>query len=173
MNGSPRGPRALFGVTGWSGSGKTTLLVRLIPALVARGIAVSTMKHAHKGFDVDHPGKDSHSHCVSGATEVMVTSPRRWALMHELRDEAEPGIEDLIPLMAPVDLLLVEGFKRQPHPKLEVWRPAVGKPLIARDDPTIVAVASDGPVPDVAVPVFDLDDIGSVADFVIRTAGLD
>lgn len=160
----------IFGLTGWSGSGKTTLIVKLIPALVRRGLTVSTMKHAHKGFDIDHPGKDSHNHRLSGATEVLVSSPLRWALMHELRDEAEPTLDELLPRMAPVDLLLIEGFKRQPHPKLEVWRASVGKPLIAPDDPTIVAVASDGPVPDSPVPVLDLADGDAVAEFVVARA---
>lgn len=162
----------VFGLTGWSGSGKTTLMVRLIPVLVARGITVSTMKHAHKGFDIDHPGKDSHSHRLAGATEVLVGSPRRWALMHELRDEEEPGVEALIARMTPVDLLLIEGFKRHDHRKLEVWRAAVGKPLIAADDPGIVAIASDGPVPGAAVPVLPLDDAEAVADFLMRECGL-
>jgi molybdopterin-guanine dinucleotide biosynthesis protein B len=162
----------VFGLTGWSGSGKTTLMVRLIPVLVARGITVSTMKHAHKGFDIDHPGKDSHSHRLAGATEVLVGSPRRWALMHELRDEEEPGVEALIARMTPVDLLLIEGFKRHDHRKIEVWRAAVGKPLIAPDDPGIVAIASDGPVPGTALPVLPLDDAEVVADFVMRDCGL-
>lgn len=160
----------IFGLTGWSGSGKTTLIVSLIPALVRRGLTVSTMKHAHKGFDIDHPGKDSFNHRLSGATEVLVSSPLRWALMHELRGEDEPTLDDLLPRMTPVDLLLVEGFKRQPHPKLEVWRAAVGKPLIAPTDPSIVAVASDGPVPGSPVPVLRLDDWEAVADLVVARA---
>lgn len=162
----------IFGLTGWSGSGKTTLIAQLIPALVRRGLTVSTMKHAHKGFDIDHPGKDSHNHRVAGATEVLVSSPLRWALMHELRNEPEPRVEELLPKMAPVDLLLIEGFKRDRHDKLEVWRAALGKPLIARDDASIVAVASDGPVPDFAGPVLPLDDAEAVAAFVIRHCGL-
>ncbi|MGQ9372022.1 molybdopterin-guanine dinucleotide biosynthesis protein B [Azospirillum sp. ST 5-10] len=167
------GPRTIFGFTGWSGSGKTTLIVRLLPLLVARGIRVSTVKHAHKGFDIDHPGKDSHGHRLAGATEVVVGSPRRWALIHELRDEPEPTLDDLIARMAPVDLLIVEGFKRDRHPKLEVWRPALGKPLIAREDPTIVAIASDGDVPDAPVPVLPLDDAAAVAALVMRHCRLD
>lgn len=162
----------VFGLTGWSGSGKTTLMVRLIPALVARGITVSTMKHAHKGFDIDHPGKDSHSHRLAGATEVLVGSPRRWALMHELREEEEPAVDALITRMTPVDLLLIEGFKRHDHRKLEVWRAAVAKPLIAPEEPSIVAIASDGPVPGTALPVLPLNDAEAVADFVIRECGL-
>ena len=157
----------MFGLTGWSGSGKTTLIVRLIPALIRRGLTVSTVKHAHKGFDIDHPGKDSHNHRMAGATEVLVSSPRRWALMHEIRDgEPELTLDELLPKIAPVDLLLVEGFKREPHEKIEVWRAAVGKPLIARDDPSIVAIASDGPVPGAPVPVFDLDDEETMAAFI-------
>ncbi len=160
----------IFGLTGWSGSGKTTLLVKLLPALTARGLRVSTLKHAHKGFDIDHPGKDSHNHRVAGATEVLVSSPTRWALMHELRDEPEPTLDELVAKVTPVDLLLVEGFKRDRHPKLEVWRGSVGKPLIAVGDPTIVAVASDGPVPDADVPVFDLEDAEGIAALILDRA---
>lgn len=163
----------MFGLTGWSGSGKTTLIVRLIPALIRRGLTVSTMKHAHKGFDIDHPGKDSHNHRIAGATEVLVSSPRRWALMHEIRnDERELTLDELLPKISPVDLLLIEGFKREPHEKIEVWRESVGKPLIARDDPSIVAVASDGPVPDAPVPVLDLGDEEAVAAFIVERCGL-
>ena len=163
----------MFGLTGWSGSGKTTLMVRLIPALIRRGLTVSTMKHAHKGFDIDHPGKDSHNHRVAGATEVLVSSPRRWALMHEIRDdEPELTLNELLPKLSPVDLLLIEGFKREPHEKIEVWRPAVGKPMIAPGDPSIVAIASDSPVPDAPVPVFDLDDEEAIAAFIIARCGL-
>ncbi|HYH23591.1 MAG TPA: molybdopterin-guanine dinucleotide biosynthesis protein B [Azospirillum sp.] len=162
----------IFGLTGWSGSGKTTLAVKLLPALIGRGLRVSTIKHAHKGFDIDHPGKDSHNHRMAGATEVLVSSPKRWALMHELRDEPEPTLEDLLPKLQPVDLLLIEGFKRDRHPKLEVWRPSVGKPLIAAEDPTIVAIASDGDVPGARVPVFHIDDAEAMAAFVVEHCGL-
>ncbi|KAA0576780.1 molybdopterin-guanine dinucleotide biosynthesis protein B [Azospirillum sp. Sh1] len=163
----------IFGLTGWSGSGKTSLMVRLIPALTARGLRVSTVKHAHKGFDIDHPGKDSHNHRLAGATEVLVSSPRRWALMHELRDgEPELTLEQLVTKVAPVDLLLVEGFKRDRHEKIEVWRAEVDKALIAPDDPTIVAVASDGVVPGCPVPVLDLNDAEAVAEFVVERCGL-
>lgn len=163
----------MFGLTGWSGSGKTTLIVRLIPALIRRGLTVSTMKHAHKGFDIDHPGKDSHNHRVAGATEVLVSSPRRWALMHEIRDdEPELTLNELLPKLSPVDLLLIEGFKREPHEKIEVWRPAVGKPMIAPSDPSIVAIASDGPVPESPVPVFDLNDEEAMAAFIVERCGL-
>ena len=163
----------IFGLTGWSGSGKTSLMVRLIPALTARGLRVSTVKHAHKGFDIDHPGKDSHNHRLAGATEVLVSSPRRWALMHELRDgEPELTLEQLIGKVAPVDLLLVEGFKRDRHEKIEVWRAEVDKALIAPDDPTIVAVASDGLVPGCPVPVLDLNDAEAIAAFVVARCGV-
>ena len=160
----------IFGLTGWSGSGKTTLIVKLLPALIARGLRVSTLKHAHKGFDIDHPGKDSHNHRVAGATEVLVSSPKRWAIMHELRDEPEPTLAELLAKVTPVDLLLIEGFKRDRHPKLEVWRRSVGKPLIAVDDPTIVAVASDGPVPEAPGPVFDLEDAEGIAALIMDRA---
>ena len=162
----------LFGVVGFSGSGKTTLLVRLIPELVRRGITVSTMKHAHHGFDVDQPGKDSYEHRRAGASEVLVSSARRWALMHENSHEEEAGPEQLAAHMTPVDLLLIEGFKREPHEKLEVWRAATGKPLLATEDRSIVAVASDGPVQGVTVPVLDLDDIGAIAGFILGHCGL-
>ena len=162
----------VFGLVGYSGSGKTTLMVQLIPELVRRGITVSTMKHAHHGFDVDQPGKDSYEHRQAGATEVMVSSARRWALMHENRDRPEPGPEELIARMTPVDLLLIEGFKREGHDKLEVWRAATGKPLLAREDRSILAVASDGPVPGVTVPVLDLDNVPSIADFILAHCGL-
>jgi molybdopterin-guanine dinucleotide biosynthesis protein B len=162
----------IFGIAGWSGSGKTTLMVRLLPELTALGLRVSTMKHAHHAFDVDQPGKDSFNHRVAGATEVLVTSANRWALMHENRGEPEPSIEDLVRHMTPVDLLLVEGFKRSPHPKLEVFRRATGKPLIALEDPHVVAVACDEPVPEVTVPVLDLNRPDSIACFILTHCGL-
>ena len=162
----------VFGLVGYSGSGKTTLMVRLLPELVRRGISVSTMKHAHHGFDVDQPGKDSYEHRQAGATEVLVSSARRWALMHESREGHDPAPEELIGHMTPVDLLLIEGFKREGHDKLEVWRAASGKPLLAREDRSILAVASDGPVPGLAIPVLDLDDVPSIADFILRHCGL-
>lgn len=163
----------VLGLAGWSGSGKTTLTVRLIPVLIGRGLTVSTMKHAHHNFDVDQPGKDSYEHRRAGATEVLVASGRRWALMHELREESEPSKDDLIRHMTPVDLLLVEGFKRDAHDKLEVHRVGLGKPLLCPTDPCIVAVVSDGPLPDVARPVLDLSDVETIADFVIDHCGLE
>ncbi|MEY4679462.1 MAG: molybdopterin-guanine dinucleotide biosynthesis protein B [Alphaproteobacteria bacterium] len=162
----------VFGLAGWSGSGKTTLLVRLIPALVARGLSVSTIKHAHHAFDVDRPGKDSHSHRLAGAREVMVSSANRFALMHELRGAPEPTVEELVARMSPVDLLLIEGFKHHAHDKLEVHRPALGKPLLAPDDPRVVAVASDVPLGGLPVPRLPLDDIEAIAGFVVDRCGL-
>ena len=158
----------IFGLAGWSGSGKTTLLTQLLPALVGAGVRVSTLKHAHHEFDVDQPGKDSYAHRQAGATEVMVASAKRWALMHELRGAAEPSVEQLVAHMTDVDLLLIEGFKRHPHDKLEVFRRSVGKPLLCPDDTRIVAVASDGPVPEARVPVFDLARPAAIADFIVR-----
>ena len=162
----------IIGLAGWSGSGKTTLLAKVIPRIVARGLEVSTLKHAHHGFDVDQPGKDSHTHRMAGATEVLVGSAKRWALVHELRGEAEPALPALLEKLSPVDLVLVEGYKREPHPKLEVYRASVGKPLMHPDDPAIVAIASDAPLPATRVPVVDIDDIERVADILIhRRAG--
>jgi molybdopterin-guanine dinucleotide biosynthesis protein B len=154
----------IIGLAGWSGSGKTTLLARVIPVFVARGLRVSTVKHAHHGFDVDIPGKDSHTHRSAGATEVFVSSARRWAHIHELRGEDEPPLAKILARLAPVDLVVVEGYKRQPHPKLEVYRVEVGKPLLHPEDDWIVAVASDAPVPEARVPVIDLADAEKVAD---------
>jgi molybdopterin-guanine dinucleotide biosynthesis protein B len=154
----------VIGLAGWSGSGKTTLLTRLIPCLVGRGLTVSTLKHAHHGFDVDQPGKDSHSHRMAGATEVLVGSAARFALVHELRGAPEPTVQELLGLLAPVDLVIVEGYKAAPIPKLEVHRAAVGKPLLNPQDNCIVAVASDVPLPLVEVPVVALDDIETIAD---------
>jgi molybdopterin-guanine dinucleotide biosynthesis protein B len=157
----------ILGIAGWSGAGKTTLLAKLIPELTARGIRVSTMKHAHHEFDVDKPGKDSYVHRAAGATEVMVASARRWALMHELREAPEPNAAELISHMSPVDLLLIEGFKNEPHDKLEIFRAANEKPLLSADDPTFVAILSDGPVANTRLPVIDLNDIRAIADFVM------
>lgn len=162
----------IFGLAGWSGSGKTTLMVKLLPELVGRGLRVSTMKHAHHDFDVDQKGKDSYEHRQAGATEVLVASARRWALMHELRGAAEPALEELMKNMSPVDLLIVEGFKAHAHDKLEVHRPALGKPLLCRDDTRVVAIASDAAVPGLSLPRLDLNDIPAIADFVIAHCGL-
>jgi molybdopterin-guanine dinucleotide biosynthesis protein B len=162
----------VFGLAGWSGAGKTTLLSKLIPALTAQGVRVSTLKHAHHEFDLDTPGKDSWVHRQSGATEVAIVSANRYAIMHELRGAPEPAIEDLLPRLTPVDLLLIEGFKRHKHDKLEIHRPALGKALLAAADPYIVAVASDAEIAGLAVPLLDLNDIAAIAAFVRQRAGL-
>lgn len=158
----------VLGITGWSGSGKTTLLADLIPLLVAEGLRVSTIKHAHHEFDVDQPGKDSYRHRQAGATEVLISSGRRFALMHELRGEAEPRLADLLARLAPVDLVLVEGFKTEAHPKIEVWRAATGKPMLQPDDPQVIAVASDGPIDGLTVPLLDAGDVAAIAAFIHR-----
>jgi molybdopterin-guanine dinucleotide biosynthesis adapter protein len=154
----------IIGLAGWQGAGKTTLLAKVIPRLVARGQTVSTVKHAHEGFDTDQPGKDSHTHRMAGATEVLIGSGRRFALMHELRGAPEPSLKELLGRLAPVDLVIVEGYKAHPHPKLEVHRAGVGKPLIYPNDSWIVAVASDLPLPGTELPVIGLDDVDTIAD---------
>jgi molybdopterin-guanine dinucleotide biosynthesis protein MobB len=163
----------VFGIVGWKNNGKTTLVTRLVEDLTARGLAVSTVKHAHHEFDIDQPGKDSHRHRMAGAQEVLVTSARRWALIHELRDRPEPGLEELLEKMAPVDLVLVEGFKRHVHPKIEVSLKETGTPLIALEDTTILAVATNDPALVAPVPRLDIDDAGAVADFILAQAGLE
>lgn len=169
----PGGPPRAFGFAGWSGSGKTTLIERLIPVLVARGLVVALVKHAHHDFDIDHPGKDSYRHRKAGAREVLVTSSARWALMHELDGAAEMTLPDAIAALAPCDLVLVEGFKAAPLPKLEVYRPSVGKPLLHPQDPCIVAVATDDPaaLSGAAIPVLDLDAVDAIATLVAARAG--
>ena len=160
----------VIGLAGWSGAGKTTLLTRLIPLLVSRGVRVATLKHAHHGFDIDHPGKDSHLHRQAGASEVIVSSSRRWAQIREVDEGAEARLPDLLRRLSPAGLALVEGFKRESHPKLEVFRAANGRQPIHPDDPRIVAVASDVPFPEARVPVVGLDEIGAIADLVLRLA---
>ena len=162
----------VMGLAGYSGSGKTTLVTRLIPVLVGRGLSVSTIKHAHHEFDVDRPGKDSHRHRQAGAREVLIGSAKRWALMHELRDAPEPALPELLDRMSPVDLVLVEGFKAEPHDKLEVHRPATGHPLMCRKDGHVVAIATDAPLADAPVPQLDLNDIERIADFIADHCGL-
>ncbi|HLO77244.1 MAG TPA: molybdopterin-guanine dinucleotide biosynthesis protein B [Magnetospirillum sp.] len=157
----------LFGVAGHSGSGKTTLLLKVIPLLTARGLKVSTIKQANAAFDVDTPGKDSYEHRAVGAREVLVASARRWALMHEYRDQPEFTMDQLLARMDPVDLVLVEGFRRWPHPRIEVWRPEVTKAPMFPDDPLTLAVASTGPVPGLDRPLLPLDDAQAIADFVL------
>lgn len=163
----------VFGVTGWKNSGKTTLLTRLVSEFTRRGLRVSTVKHAHHEFDIDTPGTDSFRHREAGAEEVVIVSANRWALMHELRDAAEPGMQEAIARLSPCDLVLVEGYKREPHPKIEARRAdaARGDPL-APDDPSIVAVATDRPTEAGALPRFDLDDVSGIADFIAAKTGL-
>jgi len=157
----------IFGLAGWSGSGKTTLMMALIPEFVSRGVTVSTLKHAHHAFDVDQPGKDSWRHRQAGAQEVMVCSQNRWALMRELRGAPEPSFDELVRRMSPVDILLVEGFKRHSHPKIEVYRPSLGKPRLHPEDPLVVAIASDEVLPELGLPWLSLSDAGAVATFIL------
>jgi len=162
-------PRVL-GVAGWSGSGKTHLLTRLIPLLVARGLKIATLKHAHHGFDVDQPGKDSYAHRAAGASEVLISSARRWVQLHELGSEPEATLAQLLRRVSPCDLVLVEGFKAQHHPKLEVFRQALGMKPLHRRDARIVALAADCSFPDARVPVVSLDDSAAVAELVCTRA---
>jgi molybdopterin-guanine dinucleotide biosynthesis protein MobB len=161
----------LYGVTGWKNAGKTWLMERLVAEMVARGLKVSTVKHAHHSFDVDHPGRDSYRHRQAGAGEVLLASRHRVALMRELRGEAEPPLSDLLAMLAPCDLVLVEGYKRDAHPKVEAFRAETGNALIAPGDPTIRAVASDVAL-DLDRPVFDLNDTRAIADFILAEVGL-
>jgi molybdopterin-guanine dinucleotide biosynthesis adapter protein len=168
-HGNEKGGMKVFGFAGWSGSGKTTLIERLVPALVAAGSRVSVVKHAHHDFDIDKPGKDSHRFRMAGSTEVLVASGTRWALMHEHRGDPEPPLIELLAHLSGVDLVLVEGFKRDPIPKLEIHRAANGKPLLFPEDPEIVAIASDVAI-ETALPRFHLDDIDAIARFVEANA---
>ena len=165
----------VFGLAAWSGSGKTTLLTRLLPELTGRGLLVSTVKHAHHAFDLDQPGKDSWRHREAGATEVLIASGTRWALQHELRGAAEPSLEELVGHMSEVDLLLVEGFKRHDHPKLEILRPSLGKELLHPSDPLICAIYAVEPLPAplraaIPLPIYEEPDIAGLADLVIARA---
>jgi molybdopterin-guanine dinucleotide biosynthesis protein B len=161
----------LIGLSGWSGAGKTTLLTRLIPCLAGQGVAVSTIKHAHHAFDVDVPGKDSWSHRQAGARQVLVSSSQRWALMTELRGAPEPDLPTLLSRLSPVDLVIVEGFKFDPHPKIEVHRGANGKPWRHPDDPAIRAIASDVPPPaGCGLPWAHLDDVARIAALALEHA---
>ncbi len=160
----------VFGVAGWSGSGKTTLIEKLLPLVTAHGLRVATLKHTHKDFDFDKPGKDSWRHREAGAQEVMIAAPKQWTLVHQVRDQAETGLAHLLSHMSASDLVLVEGFKREPIPKLEVHRAALGKSLIAPDDPDIVAIASDAPVA-TDLPRFDLNDAAGIAAFIMKVIG--
>jgi len=159
----------VIGLAGWSGAGKTTLLTRLIPHLVAQGLRVSTIKHAHHNFDVDVPGKDSWLHRQSGASEVLISSGRRWALMHELREAKEPPLFELLQKMSPADLVIVEGFKSAPHRKIEVHRLANGKGFLYPGDPGIAGIVTDAAI-DTTLPVAHLDDIAAIADMIAKAA---
>ena len=156
-------PMRVIGLAGWSGAGKTTLITKVIPVLKRRGLKVATVKHAHHEFDLDRPGKDSWLHREAGASEVAVVSSRRWALIHELNGEPEPPLADILAKLSPVDLVIIEGFKRLAHPKLEIYRAGVGKPLIYPEDDCIVAIASDAPLPQAQLPVLMLDDVEAIA----------
>lgn len=161
----------IYGITGWKNSGKTGLMERLVNEITERGFSVSTVKHAHHEFDVDQPGRDSHRHRIAGAKEVMLSSGKRWALMHELRGAPEMGLKELLARLSPVDLILIEGFKQEHHAKIEAHRAETGQPLIAAGDQSVRAVASDRPL-DLDRPVFDLDDTSSIADFILADVGL-
>jgi molybdopterin-guanine dinucleotide biosynthesis adapter protein len=161
----------VFGFAAYSGSGKTTLIENLVPLLVARGLNVSVIKHAHHAFDVDRPGKDSYRHRQAGASEVLVSSGARWALMHELRNESEPELQALLERLSPCDLVLVEGFKKQPIPKIEIHRLAAGTPLLFPDDPHIVALATDARI-STGLPTFALEDYTGITGFMLKHLGL-
>jgi molybdopterin-guanine dinucleotide biosynthesis protein MobB len=161
----------IYGVVGYKNAGKTGLMERLVTEISARGLRVSTIKHAHHSFDVDQPTKDSYRHRTAGAEQVLLASKSRWALMTELRDQPEPPLCDLLAQLAPVDLVLIEGYKRDAHPKVEAFRAEARNPLIAPDDPTIRAIAADTPV-DIDRPVFDLNDTVAIADFILTEVGL-
>lgn len=156
----------IFGVTGWKNNGKTTLVERLVTEITARGLRVSTIKHAHHAFDIDHEGRDSYRHREAGAHEVLVGSGKRWALIHELRDEDEPSLEELLARLSPCDLVIVEGYKRDRHPKVEAYRAETGKDLIAADDDTIKLIATDAPL-EIDRPQLPLDDAKAIADFIL------
>jgi len=158
----------VFGITGWKNSGKTTLMERLVAELTGRGLSLATVKHAHHGFDIDQEGTDSFRHRKAGAREVAIVSGRRWALMHELAGEEEPRLEDILARLGPVDLVLIEGYKREDHPKIETRRrQARDREPLALSDPHIVAVAADHAIEEPALPAFDLDDVPGIADFIL------
>ncbi len=162
----------VYGIVGWKNTGKTTLVEKLVSEITARGFSVSTVKHAHHTFDVDHPGKDSFRHRAAGAREVMLASKNRWALMHESRGEPEASLADLLARLSLVDLVLIEGYKRDGHAKIEVHRHETGQTLLALDDETVKAIAANVPVVMPGLPVFGLDDITEIADFILREVGL-
>ena len=161
----------IYGITGYKNAGKTGLMERLVTEITERGLTVSTVKHAHHTFDVDHPGKDSYRHRAAGASQVLLSSGKRWALMSELDGATEPPLATLLEKLDPVDLVLIEGYKRDRHPKIEAYRHETGHPVLAHDDPTIRAVAADAPLA-VSQPVFDLDDTQAIANFILSEVGL-
>ncbi|MEM1375373.1 MAG: molybdopterin-guanine dinucleotide biosynthesis protein B [Pseudomonadota bacterium] len=161
----------IYGIVGWKNAGKTSLMERLVTEITGRGLTVSTLKHAHHAFDVDQPGKDSHRHRSAGAREVLVAGGARWALMSELRGEDEPPLAELIARLTPVDLVLIEGWKRDQHPKIEAWRPETGRPPIASTEETVRALAIKGTT-ETALPCFDLDDTTAIAGFILSEVGL-
>ena len=162
----------VWGIVGWKNSGKTGLMERLVSEFTSRGFNVSTVKHAHHSFDVDHEGKDSHRHRVAGATEVLLASGPRWALMHELRGDAEPTLDEMLKRLSPVDLVLVEGYKRDQHPKIEAHRAETKTALIALEDPSVRAIASDSEASVEGRPTFDLNDTKAIADFIAKELAL-
>jgi molybdopterin-guanine dinucleotide biosynthesis protein B len=160
----------IIGLAGWSGAGKTTLLAKVLPCIVARGLTVSTLKHAHHSFDLDQPGKDSHTHRLAGATEVLIASVNRYALMHELRGAPEPSLHELLEKLSPVDLVVIEGFKTARYPKLEVFRAELGKSALHLDDPFVVGIVSDTPFPVSGRPVVSIEDIDAVVGLMLERA---
>lgn len=162
----------VLGIAGWKNSGKTTLVVRLVQTLTARGWTVSTIKHAHHDADVDHPGTDSFRHRQAGAGEVLLATGRRWALMHELRDEPEPSLDELLSRLSPCDLVIVEGYKTDRHPKIETRRADAKDRAPLPASANAIAIAADHPVADSAIPAFDLDDVDGLADFIERALEL-
>jgi molybdopterin-guanine dinucleotide biosynthesis adapter protein len=156
----------VIGVAGFKNAGKTTLVEKLVSELTRRGHRISTVKHAHHSFDIDHEGRDSFRHRKAGASEVAVVSRHRWAIIHEMRDEIEPALEDILAKLAPCDLVIVEGYKRDTHAKIEVRNVDLDHPKLAGDDPAIVAIAANGPVNDAPVPVFNRDDVAALASFI-------
>jgi molybdopterin-guanine dinucleotide biosynthesis protein B len=167
------GRKRLIGLAGWSGSGKTTLLAKLIPVLAGRGLTVSTIKHAHHHFDIDQPGKDSWIHRQAGATEVLVASRNRFALIHEYRGAPEPGLDELVAKLSPADIVIVEGFRGEPHPKIEIFRPELGKPFLYPNDAMVLAVASPEPIRGLTAPWLPLDDPETIADFILASPSIE
>lgn len=162
----------VIGVAGFKNAGKTTLVERLVADLTARGYRISTVKHAHHSFDIDHEGRDSFRHRKAGAAQVAVVSRSRWAIVHELRSDPEPSLGEILERLGPCDLVIVEGYKRDGHDKIEVRNLMLDHPALAGDDPTVIAIAANGPLPDAPVPVFDRDDVKQLADFIVRHARL-